>query len=147
MAATLVAASALVFTLAACGDDGGTSEETKAKISSAVTSTTEPSPAEALRSSIEATASSALSSVGDAWDNAKLTTFVAAFRAAYPDLARDRDDDSIETIVKDTCTEREDGATDDELLAKVKDVAAYGGTAPSDEQADRILQMVKLACP
>ncbi|WP_137724999.1 hypothetical protein [Prescottella subtropica] len=145
--ATIVAASALVFGLAACSTDGGTSEETKAKITSAVTSTTEPSPAEALRSSIEATASTALSSIGAAWDDAKLSVFVAAFREAYPDLSSNRDDDAIRAIVKDTCTARDAGADEATLLATVEKTAADGATAPTREQAERILQMVRLACP
>lgn len=145
--ATIVTASALVVALAACSNDGGTSEDTKAKITSAVTSTTESGPGEAMRSSIEATASSAVSGIGKAWDDAKLTAFVAAFRTAYPNLSSDRDDESIESIVKETCTAREAGASDEEQVAKVKEVATNDGTVPTEDQANRILQLVKPACP
>ncbi|QCQ90202.1 hypothetical protein [Rhodococcus sp. SGAir0479] len=152
--ATIVAASALVVALAACNNDGGTSEETKEKISSAVTSTTEPSPGEEVQSSassvvsgLQQSASSAVSGLDRAWDNAKLATFVASFRTFYPNLASDRDDESIETVVKDTCSAIDSGASAEEQVAKVKETAANGGTEPTDEQADRILQMVKPACP
>ncbi|PTR30356.1 hypothetical protein C8K36_102204 [Rhodococcus sp. OK519] len=154
----IVTATAVVLTLGACSNDNGTSEETKEKISSAVTSTTEPGPGEAMRSSIQstasgmvssiqATASSAVSGIGGAWDNAKLTGFVATFRTAYPNLSSDRDDESIESVVKETCTAIDSGASDDEVTAKVKETAANGGTVPTDDQADRILQMVRPACP
>lgn len=156
--AAIVTATVVVLTLGACGDDNGTSEETKAKISSAVTSTPEPGPGEALRSSIQATASglvssiqatasSAVSGIGGAWDDAKLMGFVAAFRTAYPNLSSDRDDESIESIVKETCTVIESGASNEQQVAKVKETATNGGTAPTDDQADRILQLVKPACP
>ncbi len=97
-------------------------------------------------SSIQATASSAVSGIGGAWDNAKLTTFVAAFRTAYPNLSSDRDDESIESIVKETCTAIDSGASDEQLSAKVKETAANDGTVPTDDQVDRILQLVRPAC-
>ena len=150
-AATIVTATAVVLALGACTNDNGASEETKAKISSAVTSTPEATgetgPGEALRSSIEATASSAVSGIGKAWDNAKLTAFTAAFRTAYPNLSSDRDDESIESIVKETCTAIDAGASDQELTDKVTEVATNDGTVPTADQAARILQIVRPACP
>lgn len=143
-----------MFTIGACSNDGGTSEETKAKISSAVTSTPENNAGEGLQSSassvvsgLQESASSAVSGINGAWDNAKLATFVASFRTFYPSLASDRDDESIEAVVKDTCSAIDSGASDQEQVAKVKETATNGGTVPSDEQAERILQMVKPACP
>ncbi|CAM3153932.1 Lipoprotein [Prescottella defluvii] len=150
LAATIVTATAVVLALGSCTNDNGASEETKAKISSAVTSTPENSetgPGEALRSSIEATASSAVSGIGKAWDNAKLTAFTAAFRTAYPNLSSDRDDESIESIVKETCTAIDAGASDQELTDKVTEVATNDGTVPTEDQAARILQIVRPACP
>ena len=142
--AIAVTASALVCTVTACTGDG-TSDETKAKISSAVTST--PGSGEGLRSSVQETASSAASGIAGAWDEAKLTAFVAAFRTAYPNLSSDRDDASIESIVVQTCPDIDSGASDEELVAKVPAVAANGGTAPTGDQAQRILQLVRPACP
>ncbi|ORL37899.1 hypothetical protein A6I87_00365 [Prescottella equi] len=147
LTAAIVTATAVVLALGACSNDNGTSEETKERISSAVTSTPETGPGEALKSSIQATASSAVSGIGGAWDNAKLTTFVAAFRTAYPNLSSDRDDESIESIVKETCTAIDSGASDEQLSAKVKETAANDGTVPTDDQVDRILQLVRPACP
>ncbi|RVW02848.1 hypothetical protein [Rhodococcus xishaensis] len=157
-AATLVTASALFVAVAACADNGGTSEETREKISSAVTATPEPGPAEALRSSvqataselvssIQATASSLVSGIGEAWDDAKLSAFVATFRTAYPSLSSDRDDESIESIVEETCADIGSGASTEELVAKVTQTATNNGTAPTEDQANRILQLVRPACP
>lgn len=152
--ASIVAASALVFALGACSNDGGTSEETKEKISSAVTSTPESGSGEGLQSSassvvsgLQESASSAVSGINKAWDDAKLATFVASFRTFYPNLSSDRDDESIQSVVKDTCSAIDEGATDDEQVAKVKETATNGDTVPTDDQAHRILQMVKPACP
>ncbi|GAB2658285.1 hypothetical protein ABI214_06570 [Prescottella soli] len=156
--ATIVTASALAFGLSACTNNGGTSEETKEKISSAVTSTPETGPGEALRSSVQQTASGLVSSVqetassvvsgiGGAWDQAKLTAFTATFRTAYPNLSSDRSDDSIESIVKETCTAIDAGASDQALVAKVTQVATNDGTVPTEDQANRILQLVRPACP
>ncbi|MFM1723569.1 hypothetical protein ABEU20_002139 [Rhodococcus sp. PAM 2766] len=158
LTAAIVTATVVVLTVGACSNDNGTSEETKERISSAVTSTPEQGPGEALKSSIQATASSVVSSIqatassavsgiGGAWDSAKLTTFVAAFRTAYPNLSSDRDDESIESIVKETCPAIEANAGDDELKAKVKETASNDGTVPTDDQVDRILQLVRPACP
>ncbi|QKT14010.1 hypothetical protein HUN07_07995 [Rhodococcus sp. W8901] len=143
--ATIVAATTAVFVITACSNDGGTSQETKEKISSAATS--EPGPGEALRSSIESTASSAVSGISGAWDQAKLTAFTATFRTAYPNLSSDRDDESIESIVKETCTAIDSGASDQDLVAKVTEVATNDGTVPTEDQANRILQIVRPACP
>jgi len=145
--ATIVTASALVFGLSACNNNGGTSEETKEKISSAVTSTPEAGPGEALRSSVQETASSVVSGITGAWDQAKLNTFTAGFRTLYPNLASDRSDESIESIVKETCTAIESGASDQQQVAKVTQTATNHGTVPTEDQANRILQMVKPACP
>ncbi|MDH6283531.1 hypothetical protein M2284_000292 [Rhodococcus sp. LBL1] len=145
--ATIVTASALVFGLSACTNNGGTSEETKEKISSAVTSTPETGPGEALRTSVQETASSVVSGIGGAWDQAKLTAFTATFRTVYPNLSSDRSDESIESIVKETCTAIDSGANDQEQVAKVTQVATNDGTVPTQDQANRILQLVKPACP
>lgn len=145
--AAVAAASALVFVLAGCSDDGGSSQDTKERISSAVTATQSPRSGEALRSSIEATASSVVSGIGGAWDNVKLTTFVAAFRTAYPNLSSDRADDSIELIVKETCTAIDAGASTEQQVAKVTETATNHETVPTSDQANRILQMVKPTCP
>lgn len=158
LTAAIVTATVVVLTVGACSNDNGTSEETKERISSAVTSTPESGPGEAMKSSIQstasglvssiqATASSAVSGIGGAWDNAKLTAFVATFRTAYPNLSSDRDDESIESIVKETCSAKESGASDEELTAKVKETATNDGTVPTDDQVDRILQLVRPACP
>ncbi|QBJ97687.1 hypothetical protein ERC79_18370 [Rhodococcus sp. ABRD24] len=144
--ATIVTAAVAVLTLTACSTNE-TSPETREKISSAVTSTEEVTSGGGFRSSIEASASSLASSIGGAWDQAKLTAFVAAFRTAYPNLASDRDDQSIETILEDTCADIDANTSEQELVTKVTQRATNGGTVPTDDQARHILQLVKATCP
>lgn len=131
----MIAAATIGFTTACSSDDNDTSD-------SSVSSS-----ASTAASSVSSAASSVASRAGDAFDSAKLTAFVVAFRTGYHDLSTDRDDDSIKKIVTDTCALRDKDATDDEQKVAIIALAANGSTTPSDEQASRILDMVVPACP
>ncbi len=95
---------------------------------------------------MQSIASSAAERAGDIFDEAKLDVFVAAFRTGYPQLSADRETQDIESIVTETCPLIGEGASDQEVNAKVQEVATNGSTVPDDDQAARIAQLVRVAC-
>ncbi|MGV9744513.1 hypothetical protein ACWDTG_06310 [Rhodococcus zopfii] len=142
-----VAAVAVACTLAACTseDDTPAGEQLQSSVGAVMTSVREQ--AEGAVSSVQSAASSAAEQAGGAIDQAKLSAFVSTFRTAYPDLAADRETQSIEKIVTDTCPMIEDQAPQEDIDATVKELATNGSVAPTDDQAARIAQLVKVACP
>ncbi|MBH0123715.1 hypothetical protein ACWDUD_02540 [Rhodococcus sp. NPDC003382] len=143
-----VAALAVACTLAACSSDEDNtpaSEEAQSSLGAVVTSVREQ--AEGAVSSVQSAAESAAEKAGEAIDQAKLSAFVGTFRTAYPDLAADRETESIEKIVTDTCPMIEDGAPQQDIDATVQELATNGSVEPTDDQAARIAQLVKVACP
>ncbi|WP_420880969.1 hypothetical protein [Rhodococcus sp. (in: high G+C Gram-positive bacteria)] len=150
IASAIMIASATVVFASSCSSDDNDSTDASVTASATTTASSAANDLGDKASEMASSASSAASSVaagaGDAVDSAKQAAFVATFRASYSDLATDRDDDSIEAIVDDTCALREKGASDDELKEAVKGLAANGTTVPSDEQASRILDMAVAAC-
>lgn len=142
-----VAAVAVACTLAACTSEEDTpaGEQLQSSVGAVMTSVREQ--AEGAVSSVQSAASSAAEQAGGAIDQAKLSAFVSTFRTAYPDLAADRETQSIEKIVTDTCPMIEDQAPQEDIDATVKELATNGSVAPTDDQAARIAQLVKVACP
>ncbi|MDV2476409.1 hypothetical protein ACFWDA_06120 [Rhodococcus zopfii] len=142
-----VAAVAVACTLAACTSEEDTpaGEQLQSSVGAVMTSVREQ--AEGAVSSVQSAASSAAEQAGGAIDQAKLSAFVGTFRTAYPDLAADRETQSIEKIVTDTCPMIEDQAPQEDIDATVKELATNGSVAPTDDQAARIAQLVKVACP
>ncbi|UYP19974.1 hypothetical protein OED52_05325 [Rhodococcus sp. Z13] len=140
-----LAAAVAVLTLGACSAEDDTSTaDVRSSADAAVTSVQEQ--AEGAISSVQSIASSAAERAGDLFDEAKLDVFVAAFRTAYPQLSADRETQSIETIVTETCPLIDSGASDQDVNAKVKEVATNGSLEPDDEQTARIAQLVRVAC-
>ncbi|MEE2035305.1 hypothetical protein [Rhodococcus chondri] len=141
----MAAAVAAVGALAGCSsDEAPTDDAVRSSANAAVTSVQQQ--AEGAVSSVQSAASSAAGSVGNLIDEAKLDVFVAAFRAGYPALSADRETASIEAIVTQTCPLIEGGADDQEVNAKVGELATNGSSVPGDDQAARIAQLVRVAC-
>jgi len=80
-------------------------------------------------------------------DQAKLDSFVVAFRAGYSDLSENRDDASIENIVISSCNDLANGIDEQQVTEKIRTLAANKGTEPSQDQAEHIYDMVTPACP
>jgi len=80
-------------------------------------------------------------------DEAKLAAFIAAFRARYPKLAREREDTSIETIAVRTCEDITDGLDEQRLATDIRSLASHDGTEPNETDAQHIYQMVTPICP
>ncbi|WP_226949774.1 hypothetical protein [Rhodococcus rhodochrous] len=140
-----VVAIAAAFALTACSsDDSSSNEDVRSSADVAVTSVQEQ--AEGAISSVQSIASSAAQRAGHIFDKAKLDIFVAAFRTGYPQLSADRETQDIESIVTETCPLIDEGASDQEVNAKVQEVATNGSTAPDEDQAARIAQLVRAAC-
>lgn len=101
--------------------------------------------------SVAGSASSIAASVGERagglLDEAKVGTFVAAFRAQFGGLAENRDDNAIKNLLTSTCTEIVNGADESAIVADLEVEAASGGVKPTTEQAQRIFDQAKLACP
>ena len=160
---TAVFAAAMVgLALTSCSSNSGTTNEgnrvsgavtteqsaaTSAKEAAGSAASSARAAAESAASSAKEAAGTAASKVGQAFDQAKLATFVGAFRIAYPDLATGRTDASIEAIVTDTCPAIAAGQDEQATINQVGALAANDGTHPTPDQAQRIYQLVKIACP
>ncbi|MGG7100132.1 hypothetical protein [Rhodococcus sp. 24CO] len=80
-------------------------------------------------------------------DQAKLASFVVAFRAGYSELAQDRDDSSIELIVLQSCEGIANGVDEQQVTDEIRTLAAHNGNEPTQDQAEQIYDMVTPACP
>ncbi|MFM1722481.1 MULTISPECIES: hypothetical protein [Rhodococcus] len=139
--ATALVGAGAVLTLAACGDDKDDSTDTTMQTSMEMPATTETETGEASPTSV--TSTEQLGTV----DQAKLDAFVVAFRTGYSDLSEDRDDDSIENIVITSCNDLANGVSEEQVTDKIRVLAANKGTEPSQDQAERIYDIVTPACP
>ena len=83
---------------------------------------------------------------GEALDSAKVTTFVAAFKAT--DLGTDLSDADIEAILSDTCDDLSGGMNDDEAKGALSEriTTANNGNSPSNMQLEAIFAAAKVAC-
>ena len=80
-------------------------------------------------------------------DQAELASFVVAFRAGYSELTQDRDDSSIELIVLQSCDDIGNGVDEQQVTDEIRTLAAHNGNEPTQDQAERIYDMVTPACP
>ncbi|AWK74930.1 hypothetical protein CBI38_28580 [Rhodococcus oxybenzonivorans] len=79
--------------------------------------------------------------------NADLAAFVAAFRTRYPELASNRNDDSIAHIAIEPCIDLANGADEQTVTATITTQAENRGTLPTPEQAQQIYRLVEPICP
>ncbi|NKT43046.1 hypothetical protein GS676_09270 [Rhodococcus hoagii] len=140
IATALVGAGAVV-PLAGCGDGNDDNTDTTMQTSMEMPATTEPESEESTPTSVTST-----DQLGT-FDQAKLDAFVVAFRSGYSDLSEDRDDDSIENIVIASCNDLANGVSEEQVTEKIRVLAANKGTEPSQDQAERIYDIVTPACP
>jgi hypothetical protein len=137
--AAIIVAGALV-SLPACGNndantDNGTSVTAESTTASSTKTTTVRS------SSVTSTADLGMI------DQAKLAAFVVAFRTAYPDLAQDREDESIQEIVFTSCNDIAAGVSEQDVTEEIRDLAANNDTEATQAQAEQIYKLVTPACP
>lgn len=155
IATAAFAAATVALTLTACSSGGGTGGEATTGAGAAVTSLNQAassakeavgSAAESAKAAVGSAAESAAERASSAVDQAKLSVFTATFRTAYPNLAAGRDDASIQSIVTETCPQIAAGENEQAVIAHVSQLATNGGTVPTPDQANRIYQLVKVAC-
>ncbi|MFV9455345.1 hypothetical protein ACNJ7E_18115 [Rhodococcus sp. NM-2] len=79
--------------------------------------------------------------------NADLAAFVAAFRSRYPELASNRNDESIAHIAIEPCIDLANGADEQTVTTTIADQAENRGTLPTPEQAQQIYRLVEPICP
>ncbi|QHE72733.1 hypothetical protein [Rhodococcus sp. WAY2] len=79
--------------------------------------------------------------------NADLAAFVAAFRTRYPELASNRNDDSIAHIAIEPCIDLANGADEPTVTATITAQAENRGTLPTPEQTQQIYRLVAPICP
>ncbi|MEU2006910.1 hypothetical protein ACH47B_37550 [Rhodococcus sp. NPDC019627] len=79
--------------------------------------------------------------------NADLAAFVAAFRTRYPQLASNRNDDSIAHIAIEPCIDLGNGADEQAVTATIAAQAENRGTVPTPEQVQQIYRLVEPICP
>jgi hypothetical protein len=80
-------------------------------------------------------------------DETKLAAFVAAFRARYPELARERKDSSIETIAVRSCEDIAHGLDEQRISTEIRSLASHNGTEPNQTDVRGIYEMVTPLCP
>ncbi|NKS87129.1 hypothetical protein GS571_20280 [Rhodococcus hoagii] len=139
--ATALVGAGAVLPLAGCGDGNDDNTDTTMQTSMEMPATTETESEESTPTSVTST-----DQLGT-FDQAKLDAFVVAFRSGYSDLSEDRDDDSIENIVIASCNDLANGVSEDQVTEKIRVLAANKGTEPSQDQAERIYDIVTPACP
>lgn len=79
--------------------------------------------------------------------HADLNAFVAVFRARYPELARNRNDASIEHIAIEPCIDLANGVDEQAVTAIIAELAENQGTIPTTEQTQQIYTLVVPVCP
>ena len=139
--ATALVGAGAVLPLAGCGDGNDDNTDTTMQTSMEMPATTETESEESAPTSVTST-----DQLGT-FDQAKLDAFVVAFRSGYSDLSEDRDDDSIENIVIASCNDLANGVSEEQVTEKIRVLAANKGTEPSQDQAERIYDIVTPACP
>ncbi|AVP68891.1 hypothetical protein GS894_11355 [Rhodococcus hoagii] len=139
--ATALVGAGAVLPLAGCGDGNDDNTDTTMQTSMEMPATTETESEESTPTSVTST-----DQLGT-FDQAKLDAFVVAFRSGYSDLSEDRDDDSIENIVIASCNDLANGVSEEQVTEKIRVLAANKGTEPSQDQAERIYDIVTPACP
>lgn len=79
--------------------------------------------------------------------SADYSAVIAAYRKRFPALAEGRSDKGLSNDVKGTCFAISEGKDDDVLRTYVAGrFAGQDGTAPTPEQADAIIALVRGAC-
>ncbi|WP_420749721.1 hypothetical protein [Rhodococcus sp. O3] len=144
IAAALVASGA-VLSLAACGDDDSDSASVTTDNSVEMQTPTEEETTAGETTADETTVTST-DELG-AFDQAKLSAFVVAFRTGYSDLSENRDDASIENIVITSCNDLASGADEQQVTQQIMTLAANNDVQPTPEQAEQIYDLVTPACP
>ncbi|WP_238773141.1 hypothetical protein [Prescottella equi] len=139
--ATALVGAGAVLPLAGCGDGNDDNTDTTMQTSMEMPATTETESEESTPTSVTST-----DQLGT-FDQAKLDAFVVAFRSGYSDLSEDRDDDSIENIFIASCNDLANGVSEEQVTEKIRVLAANKGTEPSQDQAERIYDIVTPACP
>ncbi|EME20485.1 hypothetical protein [Rhodococcus triatomae] len=104
------------------------------------------SAAEGAVSSAQSAAAGLSSRASGAVDAVQAGTFVAAFRAGYPDLAEGRDDAAIEDIYAETCAAVDANVDEATVVSELQVRAGNGGTEATQQQAQQIYNIAKPLC-
>ena len=139
IAATILAGT--LIATGACGNNDG-DEETNNGIATSIQNMTPPTG----RATNEETSTSGSADLGTL-DQAKLASFVVAFRSGYSELAEDRDDESIEAIVLQSCDAIGAGTDEQQITEEIRTLAAHNGNEPTQDQAEQIYDLITPACP
>lgn len=140
-AALAATATVLTFALAGCSDDNKSAADNAQASANAIISSAN----SAVESGLSAIPSIP-SDLGDAFDEGKLTAWVAIYRGGYPELAQGRSDEDIEAILTGTCKDISDGKSESEATAALVERAKNGETAVSDAEAPGLYAVVAAYC-
>ncbi|MBS3695707.1 hypothetical protein [Rhodococcus qingshengii] len=80
-------------------------------------------------------------------DEAKLAAFVVGFRTQFPELAREREDSSIETIAVRSCEDIAHGFEEQRIATEIRSLASHDGTEPNETDVRRIYEILSPVCP
>ncbi|WP_137874783.1 hypothetical protein [Rhodococcus sp. Q] len=158
VAAALFTATLVSVTVAGCTSDSESSDTTVTttagvldRASDAVSSAANAaqgaiSSAQGAVSSMQSAAAGLTSRASGAVDAIQSGTFVAAFRAGYPDLSEGRDDAAIEDIYAETCAAIDANVDEATVVSELQVRAGNGGTEATPEQAQQIYNIAKPLC-
>ncbi|MGU3432257.1 hypothetical protein ACNHUS_04495 [Actinomycetes bacterium M1A6_2h] len=96
---------------------------------------------------VKSSAASVAENAGGLFDDAKGAAFVAAYKAQFSSLADGKSDDDIKGLLTTTCQQISDGADESAVVTSIEQNAANNGTAPSADDAKKIYDQAKIACP
>ena len=151
LAATVVtAAAALTLVLSGCSsEDQQAAQDTAGNVAESAQNAAEGAVSSA-RSAAPGLGSSAESlgdRAGSVFDDAKRATFVAAYKAQFSALSEGKSDEEIEALLGGICQQISDGKDEAAIVTDIEAQATNNGTAPSADEAGRIFDQAKLACP
>ncbi|WP_280234420.1 hypothetical protein [Nocardia cyriacigeorgica] len=79
-------------------------------------------------------------------DTVKVSSFVVAYKQAFPSLSDGRSDEEIGEIFTDTCEDIHEGKPESEILTEISNRTKNGRGSASPEESKAIYEMIKVLC-
>ena len=148
--ATLAAAATLALVLGGCSsEDQQSAQDTANNAAESVGDAAQGalSSAQSAAPGIQSSAGSLADDAGNVFDDAKRATFVAAYKAQFSALSEGKSDEDIESLLGSICQQITDGKEKDAVVTDIRSQATNNGNEPGVDEAGRIYDQAKVACP
>ncbi|MGB3772237.1 MAG: hypothetical protein WBA00_13940 [Rhodococcus sp. (in: high G+C Gram-positive bacteria)] len=150
LSAGFAATAALALLLTGCSsEDQQSAENTVGNVADSIGNAAEGalSSAQSAAPGIQSSAESAADNAGSVFDDAKRSTFVAAYKAQFSALSEGRSDEDIESLLTSICQQIDDGKAKDAIVTDIQSQATNNGNEPGVDEAGRIYDQAQVACP